>query len=135
MRTHLQFVSPAFDPEPREDAATNPGIFGKRLAGFLANEFGRLELGGGEPVAEDWGWMVPLKNREFPLWLGCASYDSPPEWLVFIEPSQPWVRKLFRRIDTTAIVADIAGWLETILTRSGSATDLRWWNDLDSGRK
>lgn len=130
MRTHLEFVSPAFDPEPGEDEATNPGIFGKRLAEHLATAFGDRAHG---VVAEDWGWMVPLRNEAFPLWLGCASHDTPPDWLVFVEPSQPVIRKLFRRIETTAVVEEVAGQLEAILIQAG-ATELRWWNDIDSGR-
>ncbi len=134
MRTHLEFVSAAFDPDPGEDEATNPGLFGRRLAELLAAAFGQQGQRPGPTIAEDWGWMVPLRNEGFPVWPGCASHDAPPNWMVFTEPSQPTIRKLFRRIDTTVQVEAVAMQLETILVDRGNATQLRWWNDSDSGR-
>lgn len=137
MRTHLQFSSDAFQPTAGEDSATNPGIFGARLASFLADQFvaaGYLEAD--VVCAEDWGWMVKLEKRDFHVWLGCASYDTPPEWLVFIEPSKPRVRAgIFKHVDTTAVVEKVADQLETVLKDAGSATKLIWWSDHDSGRK
>ncbi len=135
MRTHLEFKSPNFEPEPGEDEETNEAIFGKRLAEFLAQAFSRLGYGGPNIIAEDHGWWVFLENPEFPLALICASYDMPPSWLVHIDPSQPTVRKmLFKKIDTTKVVEQVATHLETILITSGNATDLRWWDDRESGR-
>ena len=135
MRTHLEFQSPAFEPEQGEDDETNPGIFGRRLARFLADEFAALGYGGPNIIAEEHGWWVMLDNPEFPLALICASFDAPSGWLVQINPSQPFVRKmLFKKIDTTKVVEKVAHHLETILTTSGSATDLRWWDDRESGR-
>jgi len=67
MKTHLEFTSTAFPAYPGEDKEINPGIFGKRVAEFLAESlpqqgFKVLCIG-----AEDWGWMVEIENREFPL--------------------------------------------------------------------
>ena len=46
MKTHLEFTSSAFPAYPGEDKQINPGIFGKRLAEFLAeNLFGANENG------------------------------------------------------------------------------------------
>ena len=134
MRTHLEFQSPAFDPEPGEDEATNPGIFGKRLAEFLAVEFAALGYAKPNVFAEDHGWWVELENPDFPLALICSSYVTLQNWVVQIEPSKPFVRKWFKRIDTTAEVAKVADQLETVLTTSGSASQLRWWDDRESGR-
>jgi hypothetical protein len=36
MKTHLEFTSTEFPAYPGEDKEINPGIFGKRLAEFLA---------------------------------------------------------------------------------------------------
>ena len=93
MKTHLEFTSAAFPAYPEEDKEINPGIFGKRLAEFLAEglrKHGFKVLGIG---AEDWGWMVEIENKEFPLWIGCASYeDGENGFQCFIEPSKPFVR-------------------------------------------
>ena len=76
MRTHVEFTSTEFPAYPGEDKDINPGIFGKRLAEFLAEGLrkkGNKVLGIG---AEDWGWMVEIENQEFPLWVGCANYEE-----------------------------------------------------------
>ena len=67
MKTHLEFKSSEFPAYPGEDKQINPGIFGKRLAEFLAENcpphrgFKVLCIG-----AEDWGWMVEIENQDFP---------------------------------------------------------------------
>ena len=132
MRTHLEFNADTFEYELGGDE--DPMIVAKELAEFLAEKF----QGRGYPAdvfAEDWGWMVSLGKQDFHLWLGCSSYGPYSQWLVFIEPSQPFKRKLFRKIDTQPAVERVAGILETVLIENGGATGLRWWSDHDSGRK
>jgi len=130
MRTHLEFTSTAFPAYPGEDKEINPGIFGKRLAEFLAEAlphkgFKVLCIG-----AEDWGWMVEIENKEFPLWIGCANYgESENEFQCFIEPSKPVVRKWFSKIETGLIVEKLAAALEAVLLQSGKVSRLRWLSD------
>lgn len=136
MQTHLEFRSARFrDPEGGGNSY-NPEIYGRTLAGFLSEQFSRQGFAG-TVIEEDWGWMIELARDPFPLWLGCGSYSDtdPDSWLVFIEPSKPSVRRWFRRFDTREAVADIASRLEQVLTTQGDATALKWWSDLDSGRK
>jgi hypothetical protein len=127
MKTHLEFTSTEFRAYPGEDEETNPGIFGKRLAEFLAENlpqqgFKVLCIG-----AEDWGWMVEIENKEFPLWIGCASYDgTETEFQCFIEPSKPFVRKWFSKIVTGPIVETLSAALEAVLLQSGKVSGLRW---------
>jgi hypothetical protein len=135
MRTHLEFTSTTFPAYPGEDKEINPGIFGKRLAEFLAENlphqgFSVLSIG-----AEDWGWMVEFENREFPLWIGCANYDGTEnEFQCFIEPSKPYVRKWFSKIETGPIVEKLAAALEAVLLQSGKVSGLRWLSD-ESARR
>lgn len=138
MRTHLEFTAERFGgPDARPNG--NDTIFGAELAEFLGDAF-RAKGMSGTVIEEDWGWMVELKSDPFPVWLGCASYgDGEPgvcgnDWLVFIEPSQPEIRRWFKKIDTRAEVEAVAGELETILINAG-ATNLQWWSDANSGRK
>lgn len=131
MRTHLEFRSTRLAGGAN---GINPNIFGANLAQFLEERFTSL----GYPataVEEDWGWMIFLVNEPFKLWLGCASYDKDGEWLVFIEPSKPFVRRWFQKTDTRPAVEKVASELETILRDDGDATGLRWWTDEESGRK
>ncbi|MCC6924864.1 hypothetical protein [Novosphingobium sp.] len=134
MRTHLEFNSTLFEEPEGVGNTYNPEIQGAKLADFLSREFKALGYSGAI-IEEDWGWMVDLGGEQFPTWLGCASYSSPNGWLVFIEPSQPFVRKWLKKIDTQPAVTRIAEQLETLLTTKGGATGLNWWSDQDSGRK
>lgn len=67
MRTHLEFLSDAFPAYSNEEDEINPGIYGKRLAEFLAEKLpgqGFTVLG---MPSEDWGWLTYLENEAFPL--------------------------------------------------------------------
>ena len=130
MRTHLEFRSQQLAGGPN---SINPSIHGGTLAEFLDRRFRELGYSGGV-IEEDWGWMIPLANEPFKLWLGCASYDEDGEWLVFIEPSKPFIRRLFSKTDTRPQVEKVATELETIVGDAGDSTGLRWWSDEESGR-
>jgi len=131
VRTHVEFRSDAFLAEPGEAAEVNPGRWGKKLAIFLRGELDRAGLKGAEIVAEDWGWVVPIENEGFSLWVGCGNYEEYPDgYLCFIEPSKPSVRRgLFRKVDTTARVSEVASALDRILKGHPGIRDLRWWSE------
>ncbi len=50
----------------------------------------------------------------------------PDEFLCFIYPDRPVVRRFFRKIDTTERVGRLAEALERILTSDPEIRDLRW---------
>jgi hypothetical protein len=103
MKTYVEFRSDRFPPAQGEDHEINPGLYGKRLAGFLAEGLRRAGFELEEPFPEDWGWVVPIRNEGFKLWVGCGCYQEYPDgFLCFIEPHQAFVRRLFHRIDTRA---------------------------------
>jgi hypothetical protein len=71
--------------------------------------------------------MVEIENQEFPLWIGCANYDGTEnEFQCFIEPSKPFVRKWFSKIETGPIVEKLASVLESVLLQSGQVSNFRW---------
>jgi hypothetical protein len=130
MRTHLEFVSTAFPPEPGEDEQVNPGLHGKRLAQFLSEELPRHGFAVSRVGPEDWGWRIDLENPVFPLWLGCGNYQEYANgFLCFIEPSRPFVRRLLKKIPTTDTVERLAAALQMILEQSGKAQQMRWWSE------
>jgi hypothetical protein len=127
MNTTFEFSSEAFPPYPDEDEQINPGRFGKRLAEFLQEALPRHGFEVTTIGAEDWGWMVELKNEEFPLWIGCGNVDgSEHEFLCFIEPSKPEVKKLFKKIPTEEVVDRLKDAVEAALSASGTVNDFRW---------
>jgi hypothetical protein len=130
MRTHVEFRSGAFPPQAGEDEQVNPGRWGKALADYVRAELTARGFPGGAPYAEDWGWAVPLENADFPLWVGCGNYEEHPDgFLCFVEPSKPTVRRLFRKVDTTARVEQVASALDAALRAHHDVRDLRWWGE------
>ena len=128
MKTHVEFRSGAFPPYPGEEEEINPGVWGKRLAEFIHNGLKAEGFDVIEPAAEDWGWMVEIRNDAFPLWVGCGNLDGEPDgFLCFIEPSTPFVRKfLFNKVPTETDVARVRAALEKYLSDETSIRDVRW---------
>ncbi len=133
MRTHVEFRSSKFPPTDGEDELANPGIHGRRLAEYLQSELAKRSVQTGEAFAEDWGWVVPLPNQPFTMWLGCSNYQEYEDGhLCLIEPSRPYIRRWLRRIDTREAVEHVASLLDTILRSDPEIRDVRWWTDKSS---
>jgi hypothetical protein len=128
MNAALEFVSPHFPAEPDEEQLVNPGRWGRRLAAFLAEGLRGRGLTAAEPVPPDWGWRIELASgAPFALWIGCGNLEESDEgFLVFVEPSRPHVRRLFRKVETAPFVAPVAETLHALLADSGLVTELRW---------
>ncbi len=127
MRTQIQFQSTSFPPYESEAEQINPGVFGKRLADFLAENLPAQGFKVRCVGAEDWGWMVELENETFPLWIGCANDEAVENgFQCFIEPSKPFIRKWFKKIDTSSTVERLATAIESVLLGSGKVSQLRW---------
>jgi len=63
----LEFESAAFAVVPGEDKETNPGIYGKALAQWLAEQLRAAGLSAGEIIPEDFGWCVPVASKPHSL--------------------------------------------------------------------
>src|SRR5258706_8359812 len=108
MTTHVEFRSTEFPPYESEAQEINPGRCGKRLAEFFGRGLASHGFEPAEPVAEDWGWIVPIKNDGFRLWIGCGNLDEQPDgFLCFIEPHEATIQKFLRKIDTSARVKQL----------------------------
>jgi hypothetical protein len=129
METQVEFRSDRFPPYDGEEGVVNPGRYGKRLAEFLQLGLWAKGFEAGDPVAEDWGWIVPIKNDAFPLWIGCGNYDEYPDdgFLCFIEPHTPTIRKFVRRIDVSPIVGKLRVAIDELLDAQPGVRDKRWW--------
>lgn len=130
MRTNLEFTSTEFPPDPSEEDIINPGRFGKRLTEFLQENLPKYGFKVIAINAEDWGYRLEIKNEAFPLWIGCGNYEEFENgFLCFIEPSKPFIRKLFKKVSTTDIIEELGIALEACLRESGKAEKLRWWSE------
>ncbi len=128
MKTHVEFRSKSFAAYPGEEDEVNPGRWGKRLAEFLRDGLNTRGFDVLEPFAEDWGWMVEIRNDAFKLWIGCGNIDAEEDcYLCFIEPSTPFVRKLlFKKFSTEADVVKLQTALDSVLSSEPSLTEIRW---------
>lgn len=80
----LEFESSAFPVTAGEDEETNPGIYGKALAQWLAEQLREAGFQAGDIISEDFGWCVPVASAPHSLYVVCASTgDAPDRWYVF----------------------------------------------------
>lgn len=107
------FKSALFDVEQSEDEETNPGLYGKQLASWLRDHLSSIGYKTEEIIPEDWGWCVMCQREPYWLWVGCSSIlVSEAEeggvpareeitWHCFATAEVPFIKHLFKRVDTT----------------------------------
>jgi hypothetical protein len=127
MKTHLEFRSDSFSPSD-DESEVNPGRWGKTLAEHLAVGLSERGFEVGAPYSEDWGWVVPIEGTAIRTFVGCGNYEEYPDgFLVFIEPSRPYVRRLWKKVPTEPVVAPVSEALEHILRGTDQVRGLAWW--------
>ena len=127
MKTVVTFRSAKFPPYEGEEEQINPGLWGKRLAEYLVARLAEQGIETEPPVAEDWGWYVPVKNEGFHLALCCGHQDGEAdEFLCFTEPSHPVVKKFFKKIDATPQLERLTTALQQILARDPDIREVVW---------
>jgi hypothetical protein len=121
----LEFKSDAFAIGPGEDEATNPGIFGKALAEWLASELSFRGHAAGEVIAEDFGWCVPVESKPHALYVACASSDEQPDsWRVFAFAEGGLLGRVFGRDTRDEDVARLYGLVKAAITARVDVRDL-----------
>jgi hypothetical protein len=130
MKTHVEFRSDQFPPYEGEEDMINPGCYGKRLAEFLAAGLKSRGFEPLEPIAEDWGWVLPIKNDGFRLWIGCSSYQEYADgFLCFIEPHRPVIRRFLclGKVRTSAKIMALQAAIDQVLSANPGIRDKQWW--------
>lgn len=128
MKTQVTFQSAKFPADPDEEDLINPGLWGRKLARYLVQKLAAEGIATGEPVAEDWGWMIPVHDEgPHPVALCCGhQHGDDDEFLCFTEPATPVVRKLFRKVDVTPQLARLTAALQKILAADPEITGVVW---------
>jgi len=127
MKTQVTFRSAKFPAYEGEEDETNPGVWGKRLTEYLAAQLSARDITTDPAIAEDWGWILPVRNDAFPTALCCGHQDGDQdEFLVFTEPSKPFVRRGFKKVVTTAQLQKLTNVVDAILTSDADITDVLW---------
>ncbi len=127
MKTQVEFRSSKFPPYEGEEEQINPGLWGKRLAEYLVQKLAERGIVTEEMVAEDWGWCVPVRNEEFRLAVCCGHQNGDDdEFLCFTDPSNPIVKKLFKKIDATPQLTRLTDALQQILASDPEICEVVW---------
>lgn len=127
MQTHVEFRSSSFPPYEGEEEEINPGLWGKRLAEYLAAKLAEKGIETEPMAVEDWGCYLPVKNEGFRLGLCCGhQHGDDDQFQVFSEPSSPKVKKFFRTIDATPQLTRLLGALREILAADPAIREVVW---------
>lgn len=126
----VTFETDAFRIQTKEEAASNPGRYGKALADWLATELGKRGHAVDQVLPEDFGWLVRLARRPFSLYLVCGNVDgSTTEWAVsaFAEPSM--VQQFFRRRQVAGALLDLWSHVQILIPNVPGVTNISWKED------
>lgn len=127
MKTLAEFRSTKFPPYKGEEEQINPGLWGKRLAEYFVANLATHGLSAADPIAEDWGWYVPVEVDGTKLALCCGhQYGDDDTYICFTDPPQPVRRKLFRKVDITAQLTRLVGAVDAILAADPDIRELSW---------
>jgi hypothetical protein len=130
------FKSTLFDIEPGEDEETNPHCYGKQLSNWLKGKLTCLGYDVEDVIPEDWGWCVMCSREPYRLWVACgcvvegADSDSGEIvlskdkiiWQCFVVAEVPFLKRVFKKIDTTDGVKKLEAALETLLKSQAEIT-------------
>jgi len=103
-------------------------LWGKRLADFLREGLRKQGFETNEPIAEDWGWVVPVANKSFRLWIGCGHYQAYEDgFLCFIEPHKPFVWRFFKKVEARERIDALRKAMDQVLAEAEGIRSKRWW--------
>ena len=127
MKTEVTFRSDKFPPYDGEEEQINPGLWGKRLAEYLVEKLKGTRIETEEPIPEDWGWYIPVKNERFRLAICCGhQHGDDDEFLCFTNPPTPIARKLFKKVDVTEELGRVVSELGRILSNDPDIREIVW---------
>lgn len=127
MKTEVTFRSSKFPAYESEQDEINPGCWGKRLAEYLVEKLAGTSVHTEDPIPEDWGWYIPIKNERFRLAICCGHQQGDDdEFMCFTDPATPLIRKLFKKIDATEELGRVVVELDKILSSDLDITDVEW---------
>ena len=127
MKTQIEFRSPKFPPYEGEEEEINSGLWGKRLAEYLAQKLAEHGIETEEMAIEDWGCYLPVRNDGFRLALCCGHQNGDDDqFWVFTDPSDPKVKKWFRTVDAASQLSRLLDALRKIPEADPDIREISW---------
>jgi hypothetical protein len=108
--------SSAFLVDPGEDAHTNPGVFGRSLANYVATEMRGRGWNVEGIVPEDFGYCVMLARRPLTLWVACGNRrERRDEWVAYAVAEGALLKRAMRMVDPAKEIGRISKELADIM--------------------
>jgi hypothetical protein len=127
IRDHVVFSSARFAVEPGEDGDTNPGIYGKALAAWVADGLRQRGVAVEATIAEDFGRCVMVRQRPYRLWVACANLDgSTTRWQTFIALEQGLMARFFGSANSKIELARLRGHMRSLIQESPDVKEVEW---------
>jgi hypothetical protein len=126
----LHFESSAFPIADDEDEETNPGIFGRSLAEWLAKQLEERGTRITGVIAEDFGWCVVVASGPHKLYVACSnSEDERTSWQVFAFAEGGLFRRLLGKDTSGEALNELHLKMRDILFSSSAIKALREEHD------
>jgi hypothetical protein len=122
---------------PGEDEETNPLRYGKSIANWISDGFNAV---GFSTVVnpEDWGWRIDCVSEPYPVWIGCGNMEEDdgqgnfkePDinnltWQCFVSADKPFFKSLFKKLDATEQINQVAIALKKLIENTDHITQVR----------
>lgn len=136
----FNFTSSAFKVIPSEDKNINPGVLGKALSEWIANQLNHSKYEISEVLEEDFGYCLMVKRDPYWLWIGCAGFSDfqypenglsekvaarfpleTIEWSVWVTTERGWLSRLFNKDNRDAEAKE----LEAMIVKKLEAIDVK----------
>ncbi|WP_374585531.1 hypothetical protein [Pseudoduganella sp.] len=119
----LMFQSTRFEIVQGEDQLTNPGIFGRHLAEWMAKELPRQGYQAlGDVIPEDFAWCVPVAAEDCELYVACANAEE--GWQIYVFADCGLMARLAGRDPRSGAVAGLYAAVRAILEEAPGITGL-----------
>lgn len=127
MKTQVEFRSTKFPPYEGEQEEINPGLWGRRLTEYLAQQLAAKGIETDGMTIEDWGCYLPIRKEGSKLALCCGHQDGDDDqFLVFTDPATPRVKKFFRTVDLSEPLTRLLTALREILESDPEIHEIVW---------
>jgi hypothetical protein len=122
----LEFESPAFAVIPGENEHTNPSVYGRALAQWLAEQLRTRGVSAGDVIAEDFGWCIPVESKPHSLYVACASTeDQKNRWRVFAFAEGGALARLFGKDKSAEALLSLFAAVRAVLEAAPAIQGLR----------
>jgi len=118
--------SSRFAIEPGEDGETNPGIYGRALAQWLATQLPTFGWRVKGCIAEDFGRLVEVEDPKFRLFVACASgHDGADSWQAFTFAEGGGILGAFAKSEKQRLADRLLSDVECALRNDSSTLNIR----------